>query len=320
MRHNEYQEFDMEEELEINPEFYETDFEVRQRYNLSNDYVKWVQTMLNRIIGLRLSIDGKMGPATRSALRNFQNKMGLKPDGALDTNTKNALIRAGTTQRTPVATHSSYVNWSKTLLDQRIIYVMDLLVKRYNFPVNAASGIVGNLISESEIIPNRVQGSNKTTPMTAKNFHGNVTTFSPKEIMNRSESKGIGPFLGGIGIAQWTKDNRRRGLFRHSFNGRQLGENIIFDMNAQVDYLVHELQTNYRSVYNFLKTPGITVNDASDEIVYKFESPGTVFKSLKPLVFHPRNHPQVQAEFMRRRHKSNQAFEVYKAYLSSYRG
>lgn len=315
MRYNEYQEFDMEEELETDPEFYETDFETRPSNNQNTDYVKWVQSMLNRILGLRLIVDGRMGPATRSAIRSFQSKIGLKPDGVINSDTKNALVRTGTAQRTPVETSGTNVNWSKIPLDKRVIYVMNLLVNRYNLQVNAASGIVGNLISESEIIPNRVQGSNKATPMTAKNFQGVITTFSANEIMNRSEAKGIGPLLGGIGIAQWTEYYRRKRLFRHLFNGGQLGANIIFDMNAQIDYLVYELQTNYRSILNFLKTPGITVNDASDEITYKFESPGTVFKSLKPLIFHPRNHPQVQAEFNRRRSNAKYAFEVYKEYM-----
>jgi hypothetical protein len=43
--------------------------------------VRWVQNSLNRILGLRLPIDGVAGPATRSGTRAFQKKQGLKADG-----------------------------------------------------------------------------------------------------------------------------------------------------------------------------------------------------------------------------------------------
>ena len=36
------------------------------------DYIRWVQSSLNRVIGLRLAVDGIVGPATRSAIRSFQ--------------------------------------------------------------------------------------------------------------------------------------------------------------------------------------------------------------------------------------------------------
>jgi hypothetical protein len=63
--------------------------------------------------------------------------------------------------------------------------------------------------------------------------------------MNRSLSQQTGPLLAGTGLAQWTSSSRRIGLFRHAFNGQVLGANILFDMDAQLDYLVRELGTNY---------------------------------------------------------------------------
>ena len=59
------------------------------------DYVRWVQSSLNRALGLRLAVDGIMGPATRSAVRSFQQRKGLAVDGIVGPNTEAALIAAG---------------------------------------------------------------------------------------------------------------------------------------------------------------------------------------------------------------------------------
>ena len=42
----------------------------------SPDYIRWAQSSLNRVMGLRLAVDGILGPATRSAVRNFQQRQG----------------------------------------------------------------------------------------------------------------------------------------------------------------------------------------------------------------------------------------------------
>jgi hypothetical protein len=52
-------------------------------------------------------------------------------------------------------------------LGGRVLQVMDLLVRRYGYPVNGAAGLVGNLIAESEVLPNRIEGSAIGTPMRA---------------------------------------------------------------------------------------------------------------------------------------------------------
>jgi phosphatidylserine/phosphatidylglycerophosphate/cardiolipin synthase-like enzyme len=54
--------------------------------------VRWVQNSLNRILGLRLPVDGIAGPATRSAIRAFQQKQGLTADGVAGPMTAAALI------------------------------------------------------------------------------------------------------------------------------------------------------------------------------------------------------------------------------------
>ncbi len=57
--------------------------------------VRWVQNSLNRILGLRLSVDGNAGPATRSAIRSFQQRQRLTADGVVGPKTRAALVAAG---------------------------------------------------------------------------------------------------------------------------------------------------------------------------------------------------------------------------------
>jgi peptidoglycan hydrolase-like protein with peptidoglycan-binding domain len=64
----------------------------------SPDYVRWIQQALNRVLGLRLAVDGDIGPQTRSAIRSFQTQKGLTVDGIVGANTEAALIAAGGTR------------------------------------------------------------------------------------------------------------------------------------------------------------------------------------------------------------------------------
>ncbi|MEQ6342566.1 MAG: DUF4056 domain-containing protein [Gammaproteobacteria bacterium] len=60
----------------------------------SPDYIRWLQSSLNRVMGLRLAVDGIEGPATRSAVRSFQQQQGLAVDGIVGPNTEAALKSA----------------------------------------------------------------------------------------------------------------------------------------------------------------------------------------------------------------------------------
>lgn len=57
-------------------------------------YIRWVQASLNRVLGLRLAVDGINGPATRSAVRSFQQRNGLTVDGIVGPQTERALKSA----------------------------------------------------------------------------------------------------------------------------------------------------------------------------------------------------------------------------------
>jgi Phage tail lysozyme len=183
---------------------------------------------------------------------------------------------------------------------------MDLLVTRYRYPVNGAAGLVGNLIAESGVLPNRIEGSHSATPMRAPDFTGRVRDWTPDEVRDRSYSRRTGPRHPGIGLAQWTSPDRRQGLFRHVFRGRLLGSAILADLEAQVDYLVSELRGPYRQVDAALRSPGVTLEQASDVVLLRFERPASVLNR-------PRTDPGVQSVLRRRRGYGARALEIYRA-------
>jgi outer membrane protein OmpA-like peptidoglycan-associated protein len=64
---------------------------------LQQPSIAWLQDALNRVLGLRLAVDGVVGPATRAAIRSFQSLQGLAVDG---------IAGPQTTQRLRAATGS----------------------------------------------------------------------------------------------------------------------------------------------------------------------------------------------------------------------
>jgi hypothetical protein len=190
-------------------------------------------------------------------------------------------------------------------LDARIARVMELLVRRYGYPVNGAAGLVGNLVSESQVQPDRIEGSNTATPLRAPDFTGRIRDFTPDQVRDRNYSRKIGPRHPGIGLAQWTSPERRIGLFKHTFNGKQPGSAILFDLDAQVDYLVAELRGSYRGVDTTLRSPGVTLDQASDAVVLRFERPAAVLDR-------PTTDPGVQQVLIRRRTAGAQALRIFR--------
>jgi hypothetical protein len=191
-------------------------------------------------------------------------------------------------------------------MDARVLRVMELLTGRCGYPVNGAAGLVGNLIAESSVQPNRIEGSQQATPMRAPDFAGRLRDWTPDQVRDRSYSRRTGPRLPGVGIAQWTSPDRRAGLFRHVFQGRQLGSAILSDLEAQVDYLVTELRRGYRQVDATLMSPGVTLEQASDAVLLHFERPASVLGR-------PLTDPAVQQVISRRRPHGARALQIYRA-------
>ncbi|HJQ68516.1 MAG TPA: peptidoglycan-binding protein [Blastocatellia bacterium] len=60
----------------------------------SNNFVRWVQSSLNRVLGSGLVVDGVVGTKTLTAIRAFQQQQGLFVDGVVGTKTEAALRAA----------------------------------------------------------------------------------------------------------------------------------------------------------------------------------------------------------------------------------
>jgi peptidoglycan hydrolase-like protein with peptidoglycan-binding domain len=71
----------------------------------SRKYVRWIQLSLNKVLKIRLRVDGIIGRNTRSAVRSFQRAQGLVVDGIVGTRTEKALIAAGASS--PLGTPST---------------------------------------------------------------------------------------------------------------------------------------------------------------------------------------------------------------------
>jgi peptidoglycan hydrolase-like protein with peptidoglycan-binding domain len=59
------------------------------------EYRIWVQQSLNRLLGLRLAVDGQLGPQSREAIKSFQRRAGIKDHGIVNEETEAALRKAG---------------------------------------------------------------------------------------------------------------------------------------------------------------------------------------------------------------------------------
>ena len=60
----------------------------------ASEHTRWVQSSLNRILGLNLPVNGLMDDQTRSAVRDFQTKKGLPADGIVGPPTERAIVEA----------------------------------------------------------------------------------------------------------------------------------------------------------------------------------------------------------------------------------
>ena len=116
-------------------------------------YIRWVQSSLNKILGLRLAVDGDARTQTRYAIRSFQQRAGLDDDGKVGPQTERALIAAGASPPTSGATVSSGSNnapmsATPTLLEREKAAHGETLY------LNIGLGMGKNLASTGIYIPN----------------------------------------------------------------------------------------------------------------------------------------------------------------------
>ena len=136
-----------------------------------------------------------------------------------------------------------------------------------------ACGLMGNIYSESAgFLANRVEF---LCIKRIKEYWGETYTHETyTEAVNNgkiSRERFLNPLPGkqyGYGAVQWTTPSRKAGLYDRTV---AVGKSIA-DEDAQLDYIIYELENKYQSVMKVLKTTD-SVKEASDKVLKDFESP-----------------------------------------------
>ena len=143
--------------------------------------------------------------------------------------------------------------------------IWDYLMKKINNPYGVA-GLRGNLQAESGLNPKNLQNScEKKSGYTDQTYTLNVDNGTYTNFANDSY---------GFGLAQWTSQGRKLGLYNFK------GNKSIGDLTMQLDYLWKELNTSYKIVLNTIKSAK-TVREASDIVLTKFERPKDQSEAVK---------------------------------------
>ena len=122
------------------------------------------------------------------------------------------------------------------------------------------AGVMGNLYAESGLRPCNLQNTyEKSLGMTDAEYTAYVDANYYTNFVKDSA---------GYGLAQWTYWTLKRDMLAyHQSKNKSIG-----DGDTQMEFLVHQLSTQYTSVWKILTTAK-TVREASDAMLLKFERP-----------------------------------------------
>ena len=138
-------------------------------------------------------------------------------------------------------------------------------LKAKGFSDIAVAAIMGNLEAESNCISNRIQGDftkgyQRSAQYTAQVDAGNI---------DRHEFIYDGPGGGGYGLAQWTLQSRKAGLYDFA---KKMGTSVG-DEAMQIEWLYQQLQlSEYKNVLETLKASP-SIRECSDVIMKIYERP-----------------------------------------------
>lgn len=159
------------EELETENPFFEFEFEEEDEWNEeisrnSREYIRWVQNSLNKILRLKLKVDGLMGAQTRSAIRNFQQRKRLLVNGIVDPKTETAIKAALGSKPTlsvqssniPAYTQCDFIHDNIDVAAQYALYGMlkaDPESRKASVQMLAAvkTGLLGGIYQEDQKVP-----------------------------------------------------------------------------------------------------------------------------------------------------------------------
>lgn len=130
------------------------------------------------------------------------------------------------------------------------------------------AGLMGNLKAESNLEPENLQNTfEKKLGYTDTSYTEAVDSGAYKNFENDGA---------GYGIAQWTYHTRKASLLEYAKSkGTSIG-----NLGMQVDFLIRELQTDYKVLYNTLKTTK-DIKTASDSVLTQFERPADMGNEVK---------------------------------------
>lgn len=159
------------------------------------------------------------------------------------------------------------------------------------------SGLLGNIKAESGIRSNNMQNSYENkTGLNDETYTSGVNngTYTKEQFVNDKI---------GYGICQWTYWSRKLGLYEYA-------ESIYHNIDSiemQLQYLMQELNTRYKSVLNVLRTSN-DLKKCSDTVLTEFEKPADQSDNIKNIRYNYSK--QVYEEFNKSSDIYNCPFKV----------
>ena len=157
--------------------------------------------------------------------------------------------------------------------------VWDYLMERIGNAFGVA-GVMANLDSESGLLPNNLEDlCEKRLKEAGKQYCTDELYTAAVDDGTISLEEFLHPLPGrqyGYGLAQWTSPDRKRGLY----NLAKKKNVSISNLAMQLEYLMTEFETSYKSVLTALKNAK-SVRTASDVVLTKFECPPDTGETVK---------------------------------------
>lgn len=141
------------------------------------------------------------------------------------------------------------------------------------------AGIMGNMNAESGMLPNRVETLCLKKLKEKWYDYTNETYTAAVDSGKITRKQFLNPLSGcqyGYGIVQWTSPDRKAGLYDLC---KSRGVSIA-DLEAQLEWLMLELNVSYKKVLNVLKAAN-SVQEASDYVLCNFEQPDDCSASVR---------------------------------------
>ena len=123
-----------------------------------------------------------------------------------------------------------------------------------------AAGLMGNLYAESGLNPKNLQ-----------NTYEKKLGLSDEEYTQAVDSGEYSNFIydqAGYGLAQWTYWSLKRDLYDYL---KKINKSIG-DLDGQLEFLCHQLSTEFKSIWEVLKTSS-SIKESSNAVLLKFERP-----------------------------------------------